>query len=85
MDDKIVRVWCDNETNKWEEPNFFIDIDRELFEGELFNVQQELMEFLLRLESWAKKLGFPEPERLSAKFDRCFSISQDWRTDNCSD
>jgi hypothetical protein len=85
IDDKIVRIWWDNESNKWGESNFWIDIDRELFKLELLKVQQDLTEFLVRLESWAKTLGFPEPKRLSAKFDRCFSISQDWRTDNCSD
>jgi hypothetical protein len=53
-------------------------IDRQIFELKLTEVQQDLANFLIRIETWARDLGFAEPEKLAAKFDRCFSISRHW-------
>jgi hypothetical protein len=72
VNDNLIRVWAD------EGGGFFIDFDRSTFELKLSEVQQDLADFLVRIETWARKLGFDKPEELSAKFDRCFSISRKW-------
>ena len=69
LDNRLIRV-----VMEWK----YTDLDRQVFELKLAEVQQDLLDFLVRINSWAKGLGFAESEKLAAKFDRCFSISKEW-------
>jgi hypothetical protein len=69
VDDRLIRVVMDCN---------YADLDRQVFESKLLEVQQDLADFLVRIESWANRLGFAESGKLAAKFDRCFSISKQW-------
>jgi hypothetical protein len=71
-----VRVWSDGGMDPVPDA-FWIDIDRLTFERELAEVQRDLVAFLKRIEQWAGNLGFPAPERLSAKFDQSFHITEE--------
>ncbi|WP_334710051.1 hypothetical protein [Nostoc sp.] len=48
---------------------FHIDFEQSTFETELSRVQQDLSTFLIKIEAWANGIEFPEPSKLSSKFD----------------
>ena len=66
----LICVWSDRKGK-----TFHIDFERSKFEAELSKVQQDLSGFLARIEAWAGRVGFPEPSKLSHKFDECFYVS----------
>ncbi|NEP02468.1 MAG: hypothetical protein F6K58_28240 [Symploca sp. SIO2E9] len=70
----LVRVWSDNRAKA-----FHIDFERSHFEAQLSKVQQDLSAFLPQVETWAAKVGFREPSKLSSKFDECFAVSRGLR------
>ena len=67
----LVRVWSDEGARA-----FHIDFEYSKFESQLSKVQQDLNAFLAHIESWAARVGFPEPSKLSSKFDECFAVSR---------
>jgi hypothetical protein len=70
----IVRIWSDGGISAGKNA-FCINFEIQDFVIALNQVYQDLNAFLLRLELWAKRLDFPNSDRLVVKFDRCFSIS----------
>ncbi len=74
VNDDVIRVWADEDRH-----SLRIDFTRRLYKIGLAQVRQDLDDFLIIITDWAAGLGLAEPERLAAKFDRCFSISEDWR------
>ncbi|MCP2732383.1 hypothetical protein [Limnofasciculus baicalensis] len=70
--DNLVRVYSSEATG-----GFHIDFEYYKFKAKLRQVRQDLSDFLLIIEIWAAGLEFPEPQKLSRKFDECFSISHD--------
>lgn len=66
----LIRVWSDKKAKA-----FHIDFEPSKFEAELSKVQQDLSEFLARIEAWAGRVKFSEPNKLSRKFDECFNVS----------
>ncbi|WP_298919642.1 hypothetical protein [uncultured Nostoc sp.] len=57
---------------------FHLDFEQSTFETQLSKVQQDLSTFLIKIEAWANGIKFPEPSKLSSKFDECFAISRKW-------
>lgn len=66
----LIHAWSDKKAK-----SFHIDFQPSKFDAELSKVQQDLSEFLARIESWAGRVGFSEPSKLSRKFDECFNVS----------
>lgn len=66
----VVRVWSNSKAQA-----FYIDFEISKFIAELDKVQQDLSNFLLKIEEWASKIGFSEPNKLSQKFDSSFNVS----------
>ena len=66
----LICVWSDRKGKI-----FHIDFELSKFKAELNKVQQDLSGFLARIEEWADRVGFPEPSKLSRKFDECFYVS----------
>ena len=70
--DSLVRVHSSEKAGA-----FHIDFEYSKFKAQLKKVQQDLIDFLLIIEIWAAGLGFPEPQKLSRKFDEYFTISHE--------
>jgi hypothetical protein len=66
----LIRIWSDEKAKA-----FHIDFEQSKFEAELSKVQQDLSEFLTRIEVWAGRVRFSEPSKLARKFDECFNVS----------
>lgn len=77
MVDGFVRIWSDGGMDS-AASGFHIDFEQSTFETELSRVQQDLSTFLVKIEAWANGIEFPEPRKLSSKFDKCFAISRKW-------
>ncbi|WP_392532746.1 hypothetical protein [Nostoc sp. C117] len=77
MVDGFVRIWSDGGVDSTTDV-FHLDFEQSTFETELSKVQQDLSAFLVKIEAWANEIGFPEPSKLSSKFDECFAISRKW-------
>jgi hypothetical protein len=54
---------------------YSMDFDKHHFASALIDVQKDLVDFLDRLEFWARDLEFDKADRLAAAFDRHFKIS----------
>ncbi len=68
--DNLVRVYSSEKDGA-----FHIDFEYSQFKKKLKKVRQDLNDFLLIIEIWATGLKFSESQKLSRKFDECFSIS----------
>ncbi|MGF2012915.1 hypothetical protein [Nostoc sp. DedVER01b] len=73
----FVRVWSDGGMDS-KGRGFHLDFEQSTFKTELRKVQHDLSTFLIKIEDWANGIGFPEPNKLSSKFDECFAISHKW-------
>ena len=56
----LIRVWSDKKSRRTDKKVkvFYIDFEQSKFEEELSKVQQDLKEFLTRIEVWVDSVGF---------------------------
>ena len=72
----FVRIWSDGGADRIILNSFHIDVYKSALRGALKVVEQDLQDFLLHIDSWAKNIGFEQSCELIDKFDRCFNITE---------